>query len=717
MKTTTRILSWILFCVLALIVITFGNVSTADAVDNSVTAAVDPDLEPGFPVQSLHTSGRGYGGPALHTLIGNIDSHPDLEIVATGLALGPLYAWKSDGSLVPGWPIGAIDGANYVVMGNLSKTSGPLDVVSTQLNGTVTVRTGSGAILPGWPQPGGAIIMSSADLNDDGLDEVIFADRNFLHVRQADGSPLPGWPISVGLAEAIRAVAVADLDGDGSQELVFVYGVYGYYEYLHAYHSNGTPVIGFPVPLDHSSYFSVIGDVDGDGLPEIVIPGFARTGVENIVTISIFSNQGILKREMTGLGALTVGPPALADLDYDGIPEILVQTNSALHVWRGDGTVSPGWPVALNATYDEASPVVGDVDGDGLPDIVAASRGQLYVFNRFGVSHPRFPKRFQWNNPETVTPAIADIDGDGRNEIIAISDFWDGHEGVFDKVWVYDLGGPPHGPVLWGQLLGGPKHQGSYRGFEPRSLVVNKIGTGDGTVSSNLPGISCGVVCSMNYVPGTVLSLVAVPDVASIFSGWTGACSGTGACNVAMDGNKSVTAIFVHPLSLNFSARSQGELGVAYNLAVAPSGGLPPYKVSVVKGSLPPGLSLGSPEIVGTPTRSGTYNFTIQVSDQLGGSVSQKVQIKVLKTLAISTKALKTARVNRTYSARLAASGGQGPYSWSLVSGTVPDGLSFDPSSGSITGTPTAAATVDLTFQVSDALGGTIQKTLALTVK
>src|SRR5690348_3656990 len=56
--------------------------------------ATDPDLEPGFPVQTYEGAGTYHGGPAIHALVGNIDSDPQLEILATALASGPLYAWN-----------------------------------------------------------------------------------------------------------------------------------------------------------------------------------------------------------------------------------------------------------------------------------------------------------------------------------------------------------------------------------------------------------------------------------------------------------------------------------------------------------------------------------------------------------------------------------------------------------------------------------------------
>lgn len=76
------------------------------------------------------------------------------------------------------------------------------------------------------------------------------------------------------------------------------------------------------------------------------------------------------------------------------------------------------------------------------------------------------------------------------------------------------------------------------------ALSVTKTGTGTGGVSSNPGGINCGGTCSANFAQGSNVSLTATPDPASSFAGWSGACSGTGACSVTMDAAKSVTASF-----------------------------------------------------------------------------------------------------------------------------------------------------------------------------
>lgn len=75
-------------------------------------------------------------------------------------------------------------------------------------------------------------------------------------------------------------------------------------------------------------------------------------------------------------------------------------------------------------------------------------------------------------------------------------------------------------------------------------LTVDKVGSGAGFVGSNPAGVSCGADCSEEFLDGQQVTLTALPDAGSVFSGWSGACSGTGACVVTMTVARSVTAAF-----------------------------------------------------------------------------------------------------------------------------------------------------------------------------
>ena len=78
----------------------------------------------------------------------------------------------------------------------------------------------------------------------------------------------------------------------------------------------------------------------------------------------------------------------------------------------------------------------------------------------------------------------------------------------------------------------------------PFDLTVTKAGTGSGTVTSSPAGINCGTACRMSYDAGTVVTLTAAAAGGSTFTGWSGACSGTGLCQVTMAAVKSVGASF-----------------------------------------------------------------------------------------------------------------------------------------------------------------------------
>jgi NOL1/NOP2/fmu family ribosome biogenesis protein len=82
--------------------------------------------------------------------------------------------------------------------------------------------------------------------------------------------------------------------------------------------------------------------------------------------------------------------------------------------------------------------------------------------------------------------------------------------------------------------------------FEPAvTLTVSLVGQGGGSVTSQPPGIACGVDCSQVYARNTVVLLTATPDPDSRFVRWEGACGGTApTCTLTLNGNKSVKARF-----------------------------------------------------------------------------------------------------------------------------------------------------------------------------
>jgi PKD repeat protein len=107
------------------------------------------------------------------------------------------------------------------------------------------------------------------------------------------------------------------------------------------------------------------------------------------------------------------------------------------------------------------------------------------------------------------------------------------------------------------------------------TLTINK--TGNGTVTSLPIGIDCGSDCAETYSMSTAVTLTALPNAGSRFTGWSGGgCSGTGDCTVTMDTNKTITATFntcsnlpVRIMRGTTIISSYSSLQIAYNNAIA----------------------------------------------------------------------------------------------------------------------------------------------------
>jgi hypothetical protein len=150
-----------------------------------------------------------------------------------------------------------------------------------------------------------------------------------------------------------------------------------------------------------------------------------------------------------------------------------------------------------------------------------------------------------------------------------------------------------------------------------------------------------------------------------------------------------------------------GQVGSYYSQALTGAGGLAPYEWSLAGDSLPDGLLLDSlGDIAGTPTTTGTFNFSAKLTDSLGTNVTKSLAITIATaTVTISTTALPDGTVGAAYWQALAATGGTPPYTWSLVWETLPPGLSLS-SVGVVSGTPTNYGTFSFILEVTDNSSG-----------
>jgi hypothetical protein len=161
--------------------------------------------------------------------------------------------------------------------------------------------------------------------------------------------------------------------------------------------------------------------------------------------------------------------------------------------------------------------------------------------------------------------------------------------------------------------------------------------------------------------------------------------------------------------------------GNPYSASLSVTGASGSVTYSIVSGSLPAGLTLNAATgaITGTPTTAGSYTYTAKVTDSTGSSDTATCTIVVVGSpvnLACGSCGASKANLNSAYSSTLQVTGGTGKETFSIVSGTLPPGLTLNATTGVISGTPTTAGTYTFTSKAVDANGTSDTATCTIVV-
>jgi hypothetical protein len=184
---------------------------------------------------------------------------------------------------------------------------------------------------------------------------------------------------------------------------------------------------------------------------------------------------------------------------------------------------------------------------------------------------------------------------------------------------------------------------------------------------------------------------------------------------------KAFALTIVPALAVTTSSLPPASTGVAYNQTLTATGGTSALSWSITSGNLPAGLTLTGATISGTPTTAGTSNFTVQVADngppQQAAQMALSITVGVPLTITTSSP-LPPGAAGLAYNQTLAATGGTSPYTWSVASGALPDGLALA-AGGVLSGTPLQTGSFNFTVSVADSTSParTATKAFQLTIK
>lgn len=375
----------------------------------------------------------------------DVDGDKKLDIVAARHSV--LYVWHGDGSKL--WQTAwASSASNSPEHGQSRMWASPV-VADFDGDGDVEIAVGSDAD-------------SSSGVN--------------VAVYDHKGELLPGWPVHFGASDEVRAMAAADVDGDGKLEVLVnktnkgpATAVYELDGKMHSGFPQVSPSCNPPAPAEECWDFGgynqniAAGDLDGDGVDDVVssydaigfgifkgdgtpFPTHASFADKVVTSVEAYHD---LKLSQQGWGTgdrseFTYSPPVIADIDGDGDHEIVLAgdhehssdtTNKGITVWvlNHDMTRPAGWdppkdsglPIAAknlgqNIVPTQPSPSVADLDGKpGDEIVVPAYDGKLYAFASNG--------SVMWTYTFGVSASpytgagealIVDLNGDGSPEIL-----------------------------------------------------------------------------------------------------------------------------------------------------------------------------------------------------------------------------------------------------------------------------------------------------------
>lgn len=293
-----------------------------------------------------------------------------------------------------------------------------------------------------------------------------------------------------------------------------------------------TPALGSPVAVGVIPWPAVIGDLNGDGIGDVVV----NNSRDNTLSVLIGSGDGSFAPAMGSPIALACSPNGveLGDVNGDGILDIVTanicfdppfDSTVSVFIGAGDGTFAEmlGSPYVLSSADGASLPVISDLDGDGWPDILTtnASAGSVSILlNDAGGSFSEAPESPTAVGNGTRQVAVGDLDGDGHPDLVsANSGDWEvsvlrgNGDGTFTPVGAIAVERHPTGVAI-ADLDGDGELDLAVTNYFSDDLSI-LLGNGDATFDQ-APGSPVAIDAIGPYMPAIAdVNGDGIPDIAT----------------------------------------------------------------------------------------------------------------------------------------------------------------------------------------------------------
>ena len=232
-------------------------------------------------------------------------------------------------------------------------------------------------------------------------------------------APMPGFPQSFAsntTYKPMRGVTLADLDGDGADEIILNHN-----EQVNVIKGDGSILWTATLTGGMAQYPASVADLDNDGHLEVVALcayGNARGG------FNIFNYDGTTRFALQTDNNPLICAPTLADINNDGNLEVVFcgrgraaqGVAAGIHVWDINGNEIAGFPFELPST-PAFTPTVADINGDGNLEIFACTTSILYCISNTGVELYSIDGQDAYKY-SYQSPLVVDLDGNGEYSLV-----------------------------------------------------------------------------------------------------------------------------------------------------------------------------------------------------------------------------------------------------------------------------------------------------------